>query len=88
MFEIKVNSAFFLSNINTVAIEGDVIVEGDLKKGAILIDKNDSNKIYKTKGIYFVDGPSVVISMKKLNLQLEPGDYKAEDLIGKTLISK
>jgi hypothetical protein len=88
MFEIKVTSAFFLSNINIVAIEGEVIVEGDFEKGAMLIDKNEPDKEYKTKGIYFVDGPSVVISMKKINLQLEPGEYKAEDLIGKTLISK
>jgi hypothetical protein len=77
-----------LKNINIVAIEGDVEVEGSFEKGAILVDKDEPNNEYKTKGVYFADGPNVVISSKKLNLQLEPGDYKAEDLIGKTLISK
>lgn len=86
MFSIKITSAFYLKNINIVAVDGDVV--GELENGAVLYDRDNSENSYKSKGIFFVDGPNVKLSSKKLNIQLEPGSYQAEDLIGKTLVSK
>lgn len=86
MFSIKVNSAFELKNYNIVVIEGQV--EGSLENGGILIEKDKPEFEYVTKGVVLVDGKNVKHSADRLNIQLVSGNYKAEDLVGKTLINK
>ena len=85
IFTIQVSSAFYLKNIDVVVIEGQV--EGNLKNGVVLADKNNPNAKYITKGLGFVDGKNVKHSADRLDIQLEVGNYNVEELIGKTLMS-
>ncbi|TKI54562.1 hypothetical protein E8L90_03420 [Brevibacillus antibioticus] len=84
MFSIEVKTAFFIKVANIVAIEGKP--NGDLK-GKVLHDETDNSKSYNVKEVALVNGREYISPIESITLQLEPGDYNAEDLIGKRLIS-
>ena len=79
MFSISVQRSFYLKNINIVIISGKV--QGSLKNGEILVDKDDVKEKYMTKGIAFVDGRDNSTISDSLDIQLEPGDYSAQQCL-------
>lgn len=84
MFSIEVSTAFFIKIANIVAIEGKPV--GELE-GNILYDEKDKSKKYIVKGVAMVNSKEFKSPLDSLTLQLEPGNYVAEELIGKRLIS-
>lgn len=86
MFLIKVNSAFYMKHIDTVVIGGEVT--GSIKNGAVLVDKDNPQNEYTTKGVVLVDDKDKTYSDRILDIQLIPGNYLAEELIGRTLVNK
>ncbi|GKX29621.1 hypothetical protein SH1V18_21010 [Vallitalea longa] len=86
MFSIKVISVYDMRHFNTVVISGEV--KGSLKNGDILIDKENPNHEYITKGLVIVDGGKNTYCSNVLNIQLVSGNYLPENLIGKSLINR
>lgn len=84
MFSIEVKTAFFIRVANIVAIEGKP--NGNLQ-GKVLHDETDNSKSYFVKGVALVNGQEYISPTESITIQLEPGDYIAEDLIGKKLVS-
>jgi hypothetical protein len=84
MFSIEVKTAFFIKVANIVAIEGKP--NGNLE-GKVLHDENDNSKSYSVKGVALVNRHEYISPTESMTIQLEPGDYNADDLIGKRLVS-
>lgn len=84
MFSIEVKAAFYIKVANIVAIEGKP--HGNLSS-KILYDANDKLKLYNVKGVALVNRTEFISPTESITIQLEPGDYRAEDLIGKTLVN-
>lgn len=84
MFSIEVKTAFYIRISNIVAIEGKP--NGDLQ-GKVLHEETDNSKSYFVKGIALVNSQEYISLSESITIQLEPGDYIAEDLIGKKLVS-
>jgi len=83
---IKVESAYHYASLNTVLIGGQIESGNGLKKGDILYNMNNSSEMYTIKGTALmkpIDGYRSIV-----NIQLEPGNYSVNELIGKTLISE
>jgi hypothetical protein len=85
MFSIEVKAAFYIKVANIVAIEGKP--NGSLHS-KILYDETDKSKSYSVKGVALVNRQEYISPTESLTIQLEPGDYQAEELIGKKLISR
>jgi hypothetical protein len=83
MFSIEVKTAFFIKVANIVAIEGKS--SGNIS-GNILYDENDNSKSYSVKGVALVNRREYISPTESITIQLEPGDYNADDLIGKRLV--
>jgi len=86
VFKINVDSAYDLKHLNIVVIEGEV--EGSLEVGGILVEKDNINNEYVTKGLVFVNGTKTTTSNKRMDIQLVAVNYIAEELVGKTLVNK
>lgn len=84
MFSIEVKTAFFIKVANIVAIEGKS--NGNLQ-GIVLLDETDNSKSYCVKGVALVNRQEYSSPTESITIQLEPGDYTAEDLVGKKLVS-
>lgn len=84
MFSIEVKTAFFIKVANIVAIEGKS--SGNIS-GNILYDENDNSKSYSVKGVALVNRREYISPTESITIQLEPGNYNADDLIGKRLVS-
>ncbi|KHL91220.1 hypothetical protein QW71_35945 [Paenibacillus sp. IHB B 3415] len=84
MFSIEVTGAFYIKVANIIAIEGKPY--GNLK-GKTLYDVNDKFKSYIVKGVALVNKQEYISLTDSMTIQLEPGDYQAEELVGKTLVN-
>ncbi|MEK3763161.1 hypothetical protein MKZ07_32765 [Paenibacillus sp. FSL P4-0338] len=84
MFSIEVKTAFFIKVANIVAIEGKP--SGNLE-GKFLHDETDNSKSYLVKEVALVNSNEYISPTESMTIQLEPGDYNANDLIGGKLIS-
>ncbi|WP_238655965.1 hypothetical protein [Paenibacillus piscarius] len=84
MFSIEVRTAFFIKVANIVAIEGKP--NGNLE-GEFLHDETDNSKSYLVKGVALVNKNEYISPTESMTIQLEPGEYNADDLIGRRLVS-
>lgn len=84
MFSIEVKTAFFIKVANVVAIEGK---PNENISGNILYDENDNSITYSIKGVALVNRHEYISTTESITIQLEPGDYNVDDLIGKRLVS-
>lgn len=79
---ILVSMAQYIKIANCVVIEG--IVEGSFKQGDILTDEDSKEQKFVVKGFTFIKRRGDLKS--SIDIQLQPGNYSPESLVGKKLI--
>lgn len=84
MASIKVQTAYHYISGKMVLIDGEIA--GNIKKGDTLFNIDNQSEMYQVKGIALMKLKNGVGNGTKI--QLEPGNYDAEQLIGKMLIAR
>lgn len=84
MSTIKIKTAFHYRTLKVVIIGGEV--SGSLKTGDILYNVENYKESYIVKGTALMKLSQGVGSA--IDIQLEEGDYSAQELIGKMLTTE